>query len=303
MLWPMMLHPRRFIPLALLALSLAAPAEPVRILIVDGFGNHDWRATTRLLRGILDKDPGFAVTVSTAPGNDGDAASWKPVFADHHVVIQTCNDINRSGPLWPEDARKGLEAFVSAGGGLFVFHSGNNAFPAWDAYNRMIGLGWRGRDYGTAIRIRGDGTLERIPPGQGKGTSHGPRTDREIHRLGDHEIHAGLPRVWMTPLIEVYTHARGPAENLEVLSWAEDPTTRERWPIEWSTTFGKGRVYTSTFGHVWKDESDPVNLRCAGFQTLLERALLWLAKRPVPAQVPADFPSADRISLRPLVAP
>jgi type 1 glutamine amidotransferase len=104
----------------------------------------------------------------------------------------------------------------------------------------------------------------------------------------------------MTPLIEVYTHARGPARNLDILSWAEDPATGERWPVEWAVSYGKGRVYTSTFGHVWKDEKDPVNLRCAGFQTILARALQWLAGREIDPAVPAHFPSAKAISLLPL---
>jgi len=296
-----------------LVLTLALPAAmptaaaepapaPIRVLIVDGFGNHDWQRTTLLLRGILEPLPFLRVEVTTAPTTaDGPAAAtWRPEFGRHDVVIQTCNDINRSGPLWPEPVRRDFERFVTCGGGVFVLHSGNNAFAKWDAYNKMIGLGWRGKDFGTAIRIRPDETLERIPPGMGAGTSHGARADRTIHRLGEHPIHVGLPRVWLTPLIEVYTHARGPAENLAILSWAEEPTTGERWPIEWTVSHGKGRVYTSTFGHVWQDEADPVDLRCAGFQTLLVRALQWLAGREVTREVPADFPTATSLSLRSL---
>lgn len=284
-------------------LSAASGADPVRVLIVDGFGNHDWQRTTRMIRGILDPQPAFRTAVSTAPGHSGDPGSWHPEFSRYDVVIQTCNDINNSGPLWPENVRRDFESFVANGGGVFVFHSGNNAFAKWDAYNAMIGLGWRNQSFGTAIRIRPDDTLERIPPGQGKATSHGARSDRGIHRLGDHPIHAGLPRVWMTPLIEVYTFARGPAQNLSVLSWAEDPATKDRWPVEWTTTYGKGRIYTSTFGHVWKDEADPVDMQCAGFQTIIVRSLLWLANREIPAAVPEDFPSASATSLRPLATP
>jgi uncharacterized protein len=161
-------------------------------------------------------------------------------------------------------------------------------------------LGWRKKDYGYALRLGTDESIEKIPPGQGAGTSHGARTNRVVHQLGDHPIHAGLPRRWKTPMIEVYTYARGPAENLTVLSWAEDPKTQERWPIEWAVHYGEGRVYTSTFGHVWRDEADPVDMRCAGFQTLFVRALQWLAKRPVDFPVPPDFPTEDSIVLRPL---
>jgi uncharacterized protein len=289
---------------ALAAFCPGAESEPapIRVLIIDGFGNHDWQRTTRLIRGVLEPEKIFRTEVTTAPSRMDDPAyaAWNPDFSRYDVVIQTCNDINHSGPPWPEKVRHHFENFVSHGGGVFVFHSGNNAFADWDAYNSMIGLGWRNKSFGTAIRINPDESLERIPPGEGAATGHSARTDREIHRLGDHPIHVGLPRVWKTPLIEVYTHARGPAENLEILSWAEEPETGERWPIEWTVRYGEGRIYTSTFGHVWKDETDPVDLRCAGFQTIFVRALYWLARREVPAAVPADFPTATTISLRPL---
>mgnify|MGYP006180946763 CR=1 FL=1 len=34
-----------------------------------------------------------------------------------------------------------MRIFVRNGGGLYVWHAGNNAFPHWPAYNDMIGLG------------------------------------------------------------------------------------------------------------------------------------------------------------------
>jgi type 1 glutamine amidotransferase len=284
------------------ATAVAVAEKPaIKVLIVDGYGNHDWRRTTRLIRGVLDQHGGFAVEVSTAPARSDDPAyaGWRPTFGGFDVVVQTCNDINGSGPLWPEQVRRDFETWVRSGGGVFFFHAANNAFPTWEAYDLMIGLGWRPATHGTAIRINQDGSLEEIPPGSGRATHHGPRSDRTIHRLGDHPVHTGLPRTWMTPLVEVYTHARGPAQDLEVLSWAADPTSGERWPVEWAVRHGKGRVYTSTFGHVWKDEEDPVNMRCAGFQTIMVRALQWLAGHDVDHALPADFPGAATISLRP----
>jgi type 1 glutamine amidotransferase len=295
------------LPALFLMVSMAAAADAPRmkILIVDGYSNHDWQRTTRLVRSILEPTGLFDVAVSTAPAstNDDAYASWQPAFMHADVVIQTCNDLGGKGPPWPAPAQEAFERFVCQGGGVFVFHAGNNAFADWPAYNEIIGLGWRKKEFGWALRVGADESIERIPPGEGASTSHGPRTDRVIHRLGDHPIHAGLPRRWKTPLIEVYTHARGAAEKLKILSWAEEPATAERWPIEWVVQYGQGRVYNSTFGHVWLDEADPVDMRCAGFQTILIRALQWLAKQAVTWPVPADFPTEDSIVLRPLGSP
>jgi type 1 glutamine amidotransferase len=288
--------------LAIRPASATPPAPRIKVLIVDGYSNHDWQRTTRLARGILERSGLCDVSVATVPTdtNDPAYARWLPAFKDFDVVVQTCNDLGGKGPPWPAPARTAFEEFVRAGGGVFVLHSGNNAFADWDAYNHIIGLGWRNKDFGYALRVRADESIERIPPGEGGGTSHGPRTDRLIHRLGDDPIHAGLPRTWKTPLLEVYTYARGPAENVDVLSWAEDPQTLAHWPIEWTVRYGEGRVFNSTFGHVWRDEVDPVDMRCAGFQTIFVRAMQWLAKRPVTFPIPADFPTAEATSLRPL---
>src|ERR1039457_6584361 len=182
-----------------------ASGEKIRVLIVDGFSNHDWRQTTALIRGILAPGGLFEVSVSTAPEktNTPAWASWRPKFSDYDVVIQTCNDINR-GPPWPEPVKKDFENFVRNGGGVYIFHSAENAFVGWKEYERMVGLCWRNADYGTAMRVNDNGSLVRIPPGDGGGTGHGTRGDALITRLGDDPIHAGMPRQWLTPGLEVY---------------------------------------------------------------------------------------------------
>lgn len=279
--------------------TVNAAEAPVRVLIVDGYSNHDWKLTTALIRGILEPTGLFSVTVSTAPAIKDAPGwdTWRPRFADYDVVIQTCNDLN-GGPPWPRAVQADFEDFVRAGGGVYVWHAGNNAFADWPAYNEMIGLGWRKKDFGVALSIGANEQIEVIPAGEGRDTGHGNRLDTVVHRLGDHPIHAGLPRAWLTPDIEVYYFARGPARNLTVLSFGFDPVTKLNWPLEWIVTYGQGRVYTSTFGHVWKGDTQPARMRCAGVQTIVVRALQWLARREVTFPVPADFPTADKISVR-----
>jgi type 1 glutamine amidotransferase len=285
------------------ALSALAAEPPIRVLIVDGYSNHDWRLTTALIRGILEPGGRFAVDVSTAPPTREAPGweAWRPKFSDYDVVIQTCNDLG-GGPSWPRPVQEDFEAFVRQGGGVYVWHGGNNAFADWPAYNEMIGLGWRKKDFGAALAVGDDGRTILIPPGEGLDTGHGARVDTVVHRVGDHPMHAGLPRAWRTPDIEVYHYARGPARNLEVLSWGFDPDTKMNWPLEWTVRYGKGRVYTSTFGHVWKGDTQPARMRCAGLQTVIARALQWLSRRSPDFPVPTDFPTAETLSVRGEVA-
>ena len=285
--------------LALALLPLTVGAAPIRVLVVDGFSNHAWQLNTALIRGLLEPTGLFTVDVSTSPPTAASPGwdTWRPNFSAYDVVLQTCNDIN-GGPSWPRAVQVALETYVARGGGLYVWHSGNIAFPAWPAYNDMIGLAWRKKEFGPALAIGSDEQLVTIPAGEGQNTGHGARLNTVVHRLGDHPIHVGLPRAWQTPDIEVYYYARGPAKNLTVLSYGFDPKTAMNWPLEWVVAYGEGRVYTSTFGHVWKGDTQPERMRCAGVQTVVIRALHWLARRAITAPVPADFPTATAVSVR-----
>ena len=287
-------------------MSVAIPAFSaegrIRVLIVDGFSNHDWRQTTALLRGILEPMGLFDVAVSTTPGSTNDPAwaSWRPGFSNYDVVIQTCNDINR-GPRWPEPVKRDFEDYVRNGGGVYIFHSAENAFVGWKEYEEIVGLCWRNADYGMALRVSEEGTLVPIPPGQGGATGHGNRGDVLVHRLGDDDpIHSGMPRSWLSPDMEVYYYARGPATNLQVLAYGRDTLRGQGhlWPLEWTTTYGKGRAYISTYGHVWNGDTQPAAMRCAAVQTIIPRAILWLARRPITLPVPPDFPGTNQTSIR-----
>lgn len=294
---------RIIVPLLLCCMFSSASAEQaerIQVLIVDGYGNHDWSRTTGYIQQILDASDLFDITVSTYPLESGaDAeALWNPDFAGHDVVIQTVNDLGGRGPRWSRSVEKALEDFVSQGGGLYVFHSGNNAFAEWPEYNRMIGLGWRHKDFGPAITISDNGALVRLPAGEGERTGHGKRTNALITRVGEHPIEENIPRQWRAADIEIYQYARGPAENLTVLSYARDPSTGLNFPVEWVVNYDSGRVFNATFGHLWTGQADPTGLQCAGFQTIFLRALQWLAGRDVDASLPGDFPGIDVPSLR-----
>jgi type 1 glutamine amidotransferase len=280
----------------------AADAPKIRVLIVDGYNNHDWRQTTAMIQAILAQSDLFDVSVSTAPAKAGDPAwaTWRPKFSDYDVVIQNCNDYQHPN-VWPEPVQKDFENFVRNGGGVYIFHGAENAFLGWTEYEKMVALLWRKADYGTSIRMDANGKMVRIPPGIGSDTNHGARGDVLVTRLGNDPIHAGMPRQWLSPYMEVYYYTRGPAKHVHVLADAHDskPGQGLLWPVEWTVSYGKGRIYVSTYGHIWPGDVQPVSMRCAAVQTLIPRAIQWLAHRPVTIPVPADFPTATAVSVRP----
>jgi type 1 glutamine amidotransferase len=277
------------------------PPAKIKLLIIEGVSNHDWKHRLALVREILARDGSFDVEVSITPSAPDDAAwaAWRPDFSKYDVVLSAYNNLGGKAQ-WPREVQQAFERYVRNGGGFYVYHEANNSFAEWPEYNQMIGLGWRKKDFGNAIVVRADESLQIIPPGEGDNTGHGDRADVLVHQLGAHPIHAGLPRAWKAADIEVYRYARGPATNLTVLAYATDAQTQLQFPIEWTVPYGQGRVFVSTYGHVWADQNDPKGMKCAAFQTIMVRALKWLAKRPPGEVAPADFPTAEAVSLRQL---
>lgn len=287
-----------FLMLSVSALSHAV-SDKIDVLIVDGFSNHDWKETTLVVRTILESSQLFNITVSTSPSelDDENWSKWKPDFEKYDVVIINSNNISNKQIRWPKNIEKDLENYVKSGGGLYILHSANNSFSHWKEYNVMIGLGWRKPNEGIALQVTQDLEIKKIPVGAGKATYHGPRHDEIIYKLNTNPINSDFPKAWKTPDMELYKFARGPAKNLAVLSYANDPKTNINWPVEWTVSYGKGKVYNSSMGHLWKGQTYPVSYRCVGFQTILIRATEWLATGKVTYELPQNFPTQLDVSL------
>jgi type 1 glutamine amidotransferase len=270
----------------------------ISVLIVDGFSNHDWKQTTKLVKWILEDRGHFDVDVSTIPLDSNQRVEWLPQFSKYAVVIQNTNNIHDQKLRWPSKAQEALEKYVANGGGLYVLHSANNAFPHWAEYDKMIGLGWRPKSFGYALEVDKAKHVVIIPPGEGEATGHGDRFNAVVQILNRHPINNSYPEQWQTANTEVYYFPRGPAENLTVLSYAYDSTsTKKQWPVEWVVAYGRGRVYNSSMGHLWRGETYPAAYRCVGFQTTMIRATEWLATGGATYKLPGNFPSKNSQSL------
>jgi type 1 glutamine amidotransferase len=289
----------------------------IRALIIDGQNNHDWRKTSPVLKKILEDTTLFQVDVLTSPPSGGDFSSFRPEFSKYQVVVSNYNDCSNqaippdrfsvgcpgTGDQWPDAVKTAFEQYVKGGGGFVVFHAADNAFPNWPSYNLMIGIGgWGNRDEksGPYWHFK-DGNVV-SDRSAGPGGSHGTRIPFQVTmRDSQHPISKDLPKIWMHATDELYARLRGPGENMTVLATAySDPANKGTMagsghdePMLMTISYGKGRVFHTTLGN------DVEAMKCVGFITTLQRGTEWAATGKVSIKVPPDFPTQDRVSLRP----
>ncbi len=280
--------------LLLLLFAISAHAAPIKVLILDGQNNHQWKVTTPELKAILEETKLFAVDVSTSPEKNGDFSKWTPKFADYAVVVS-----NYNGEPWPDALKEEFEKYVSGGGGFVSYHAANNSFPEWLAYNRMIGLGgWGGRSEksGPYLRLRdGKWTADTTA---GKGGSHGRQHEFVVNtQAPQHPIMQGMPAKWMHRQDELYDRLRGPAENVTVLASAmsakETNGSGEEEPLLMAIPFGKGRVFHTALGHGMEA------IKGVGFAVTFQRGSEWAATGKVTQKLPADLPTETEAKARP----
>jgi type 1 glutamine amidotransferase len=281
---------------AIFALGASLTAAPIQVMLLDGQSGgpyHDWKATTPVLKKQLEATGLFQVDVVTAPPSNGDFSQFKPDFKKYQVVVS-----NLDSPEWPAQLMTAFEEYMKGGGGLVVVHAADNAFPNWPAYNLMIGIGgWRGRNEkaGPLWYVK-DGKLV-SDPSPGNAGSHGARLPYKVTAQdANHPVLSGLPKVWMHAADELYATLRGPGQNMKAIATAHSEPTNKGTDrdelILLTTSYGKGRVFHTAMGH------DVAALRCVGFITTFQRGTEWAATGKVTQKVPADFPTAEKVSVR-----
>ena len=280
--------------------SSAGAAEKVKVLIIDGQNNHDWKKMTPPMKATLLATGRFTVAVSTLPSNKAPKEQWndwKPEFAKYDVVVSNYNDGGKC--RWPAARRKEFEKFISEGGGFVPVHAADNSSADWPAYNEMIAVGgWGGRNAkksGSLLRKK-DGKWAPDPAPKGGSGSHGGSWAYPINtEAPDHPIMKGIPSGWKHAAEEMYNQMRGPCKNVTVLASAPCKRTKVDEPMVMIIKYGKGKICHITLGHV--GGLGPI--QCVGFQTIFARGTEFVATGKVTIPIPAEFPTKDKVSIVP----
>jgi type 1 glutamine amidotransferase len=240
----------------------------IQALIITGQNNHDWRATTPVLRKLLEDTGRYEVRVT-----EDFRGAGPETLAPYDVVIVNYYDGRRPELRWGARADQALLDFVAAGKGLVLYHFSLAAFDGWGAYEKLSGGNWRPNNGHHSARH--DFTVKITDP-----------QDPIVKGLG-----AELPQ----PNDELYANLRWqPKDTYHVLATAWDDHSLYRnarqptpgpgldHPMLWTLTSGKGRVFVTALGH------DPDAMKSRIFVESYLRGTEWAATGHVSRQIVFD---------------
>jgi type 1 glutamine amidotransferase len=274
-----------FLPVAVLNAK-----DPIKVLILTGQNNHNWKASNVILQKYLNESGVFAADIATSPDKGGDMSSFRPDFSAYKAVV-----LDYNGDAWSDETNKAFLEYVKNGGGVVVYHAADNAFRNWKEYNEIIGLGgWENRDETDGPYVYYSDGKEVRDTSPGPGGSHGDKHEYKIVvRDKKHPITKGLPETWTHSKDELYDRLRGPAKNLTVLATAysakETRGTGRDEPMLMVIKWGKGRIFHTVLGHVGGESTHPA-VEGASFIVTFLRGTEWAATGKVTQKVPDDFP-------------
>jgi type 1 glutamine amidotransferase len=226
--------------------SAAAPeafgGERIQVLLITGddVKAHNWKEMSEATREVLVKSDKFDVNVVEGL----DVLAKKDELEKHAVVVFML--YNRKKVKLSDAAKENLVTYVKGGKGFMPLHLASASFKNWKEFCDMCGRYWV----------------------MGK-SGHGPRSEFEVKIANkEHPITKGLEDFKTDD--ELYAKLLGETK-INVLVEADSDWSKKTEPLAWTLDYGKGRVFSSAFGHDRKAIMTP------SVQKLLVRGCEWAA--------------------------
>lgn len=220
----------------------------IKILLLSGSNNHDWKSTTPFLEKIYAETELFSVEKTDRP--DTLKADYLNNF---DVIVSNWNSWPENDLRWNKDLEAGILKFVKEGGGLVFFHASTSVFYKWPEFRDITTGSWE------------------------ENTEHGKRDTVEVFiENQNHPITKGMKDFKLFD--ELWVNARQ-NKNLSVLGSATDKTQKTKGNKNQAAIFvnevEKGRLFHTIIGH------DVEAMKSSGFKQLMLRGTEWAATRKV----------------------
>ena len=234
-----------------------AAVRPIRALYVTGGGFHDFVAQEKIVPPTVAQKVKVEWTIDHTAGKSTEVmierhrnTDWTQSF---DVVLYNMSFSNVVDVPWIERL---AAAHRDSGVGAVILHG------AVHSYRRSESRAW-GELMG-AFSLRHD--------------SQRPLTVETI--AAEHPIMRGMPAKWETIPEELYELERvWPA--MTPLAQAYSVESKKHYPLIWTNTHGKARVFVTSLGHNTEMIANPTYL------DLVTRGLLWTVDRLQPDGTPA----------------
>ncbi|MEM1061352.1 MAG: ThuA domain-containing protein [Planctomycetota bacterium] len=216
----------------------------IRVLMMTGQNNHDWKKTTPALQAVIESSGRFELVIDETPWEFGPDAfeGFDVIFSNWSVWPKVDSD------PWSDETKAAFLAHIGSGKGLLVMHAGSSVHYPWDEFQALVGKTW----------IK-------------KKTWHGKKHEFDVSFPTDHPITRGVEPFTIFDELWRNMIPTGPFETLAVADTSNDKRPGPVEPMLMTTSLGDGRGVNLVLGH------DTRSIGNEGFQKLLLRSLEWAA--------------------------
>jgi type 1 glutamine amidotransferase len=182
---------------------------------------------------------------------------------------------HNTGDFLSEEEVDSLARFVENGGGVVGIHAASCGMPSDSRYTNIIGEVFNGHPPPEWITLEVENTDHFINrcealPGTDAAPDLAPTCPFNIDSFSEKEF------PWFDEVYTFKSHPRLPKVRTILLSVHQTITKndkRENFPLSWTQTAGKGRVYYTALGHF--DEA----YHNSWYMETLRRGIIWAAKQ------------------------
>jgi uncharacterized protein len=214
--------------------------------LTKGYHHQSTEHSEQIVKEMGEKSGGFQVTVTQDVG-----AFTKENLKNYSAVM-----FYTTGELpFTDEEKSALVDFLKSGHGFVGVHSSTDTLYEWGTYNKIIGGYFNNHPWHQLVRVDVVDPNSKLVSSLGKSFQI---TD-EIYQIADFQADTSHVLLTLDPtsvdLTKSGVHRR-----------------YYGWPICWTRTFGKGRVYYNSLGHeeaVWNDPR---------YQDMILKGIKWVMR-------------------------